>query len=72
MAQKLTASEILAMTLRPPTARLSESEAADRAEEIRQRSHYFPHGSNHKGLVQPTAEFKRDWSRMMRREGGVE
>lgn len=60
--------EILRMTLRQPTARLTESEANERAERLRQVSHYFPHSSRKQGDTPAFQEFRADWQRMMDRE----
>ena len=60
--------ELLRATLRQPTARLTESEAAARCEELRQRGHFFPHGSKAQGNTPAFQEFRTDWQRMMQRE----
>ncbi len=58
--------------LTPPTANLTEREAVDRAEMIRQRQHMV-YGAGNGAQCQPLArdmvEFRPDWQRMFYREG---
>lgn len=60
--------EILRLTLRQPTARLTESEAHDRVQRIRESA--FAHHTGHKTQSDTPVfvEFKKDWQRMMVRE----
>ena len=58
--------------LRKPTARISDSEAQQRAEELRQRDHRFNCTSRHGDLFKGNVEFdsfRKDWLRVMAREG---
>lgn len=60
---------ILDATLRRPTAQLSESEAYERTETLRQRDHHFVQYSRATDPRGPAGrEFCRDWERMMERE----
>ena len=58
--------------LRKPTAHISDSEAYDRAEQLRQRDHSFNCMSRHNELVKGNVEFnsfRKDWLKVMAREG---
>lgn len=61
-------NEILRNTLRQPTARLTESEAHERVQRIREAA--FAHHTGHKTQSDTPVfvEFKKDWQRMMQRE----
>lgn len=72
MADRLTASEIFARTLRQPTAKLSESEAADRLQDLKDRGAIYLGGGEHTPIAGPAfREFRKDWQRMMVREGTI-
>lgn len=62
-------NEILRNTLRQPTARLTESEAHERVQRIREASLANP-GYQVKGQSDTPnfVEFKKDWQLMMQRE----
>ena len=58
--------------LRKPTAHISDSEAQQRAEDLRQRDHHFNCSSNRPYVVTGNKEFDRfrkDWLKVMAREG---
>ena len=58
--------------LKKPTARISDSEAQQRAEQLRQRDHSFNCSSNRPYVVKGNAEFesfRKDWLQVMAREG---
>ncbi len=62
-------TEILRATLRQPTARLSESEAADRLQDLKDRKLTYLGSSGRHHVGGPVFdEFRRDWQRMMVRE----
>jgi hypothetical protein len=60
-------AEILKMTIRQPLARLSESEAAERAERLRLAGHGFS-TARPQSETPKFQEFRKDWQRMMVRE----
>jgi hypothetical protein len=58
--------------LRKPTAHVSDSEAQERAERLRQRDHHFNCTSSRPYVVTGNAQFdsfRKEWLRMMAREG---
>ena len=58
--------------LRKPTAKISDSEAQQRAEELRLQDHRFNQSSNRPYTVTGNVEFnhfRKDWLKVMAREG---